>query len=341
FTGASNANYVTDTTQLTDGASFATSADWGGVANRPLSLNALNSTDGTRLSGIEEGATVGGIFPDSAGNGGNLTNVPAAVRDGRVETALNTSGNLKSGIKIVQDDGVPRSIPSGLGFIAVQDGDQVTFDTPYDAVPEVEITGGSALTFSTNANLIGVEQSNDFRAIDVSKTGFTVRAKITSTTTGTIAQSDALNTAGAGGDPDRIGQKGVADNSVDGSYSFEISDSVTFPTSGFFQAVDLKLSIFIDTGSGFVVRSETIHTIVTGASGGLVPVDLSISVGSSISGQHASEEWGYSIEVLPGPSGATFSYESATVNYHSAASPTETSATPDVQSLKAFVCRNQ
>lgn len=53
------ANMTTNTNQLTDGAGLGTTATWTNVASRPTSLSGLNSTEGSKLSGIESGATKG------------------------------------------------------------------------------------------------------------------------------------------------------------------------------------------------------------------------------------------------------------------------------------------
>lgn len=58
FTGALNANYVTNTSELTDGAGLGTTAVWTSVASRPTTLAALNATEGAHLAGIETAADV-------------------------------------------------------------------------------------------------------------------------------------------------------------------------------------------------------------------------------------------------------------------------------------------
>lgn len=50
FTGDSNANYVTNTNQLTDGANLGGTAAWTGVSGRPASLNDLDATAATALA---------------------------------------------------------------------------------------------------------------------------------------------------------------------------------------------------------------------------------------------------------------------------------------------------
>ena len=271
----------------------------------------------------------------------DVTSRPVELTDGRIPAAINSSGHLRKGTKIAQDDDVPRSIPSGLSYTQVQDGDAVTFDVPFDSVPEIELQGGSGLSYATGGAFgSSVEQSQDFRILNASISGYDVSAKIRSTSTGTVARSDAIDTTGMGGDPVRIGQKGVADDSVNGTYSFEISGNVFFPSGGaIVQTVGVSVTVFIDTGSGFVERFSETYIIGSGAGGGNEAFDVSISVGSSITGQHGSEEWGYTVELVDSSESGLeiYAYQASTVDYDSASSPVETTATPDVQFLKAFV----
>lgn len=57
-----SSNLVSNTNQLTDGASLGSTAVWTNVTSRPTSLSGINSTEGTKLSGVATGATQNRVF---------------------------------------------------------------------------------------------------------------------------------------------------------------------------------------------------------------------------------------------------------------------------------------
>lgn len=111
-----SANYSTNTNQLTDGANLGGTAVWTGVTSRPTEL-----TDGRITAGLDSSGdlvrnlttarlngsnvlrrTSGGLFSgdltatEGATWGTNVNSRPTELTDGRIGTALNSGGRLRS-----------------------------------------------------------------------------------------------------------------------------------------------------------------------------------------------------------------------------------------------------
>lgn len=127
FVGDLNANYITNTNELTDGAGLGSSAVWGSVSSRPANLAALGGSEGIlnsaisvsdantsnllRYSGGAEftGATNANYITntneltDGAGLGntaawGSVSGRPTELTDGRIGTGLDASGILQTSV---------------------------------------------------------------------------------------------------------------------------------------------------------------------------------------------------------------------------------------------------
>lgn len=106
FTGATNANYTTNTNQLTDGANLGGTAAWGGVTSRPTDLAGLDVTASSKLGGIAAGADVTGANTAAgiAGQGafatasqitsGNASTFIAAAAIGSAQIGSISTANL-------------------------------------------------------------------------------------------------------------------------------------------------------------------------------------------------------------------------------------------------------
>ncbi len=69
YTGALNANYITNTNELTDGAGLGNTAAWGSVSGRPANLSSLSGGESILNSGI----TIGANGALTGGGGGQVT----------------------------------------------------------------------------------------------------------------------------------------------------------------------------------------------------------------------------------------------------------------------------
>lgn len=81
-------NLDTGAMVLSGSITITSGSGYGNLSDRPTSLSGINSGEGTKLTGIETGATVGAAW------GTNLTGRPTELTDGRVATALNSSGTV-------------------------------------------------------------------------------------------------------------------------------------------------------------------------------------------------------------------------------------------------------
>lgn len=112
--GQNAANHVewTQATGIVNIAGAITITGGSGYANisdKPTALSGINSTEGTKLGGIADGATVGAAW------GSNLTGRPAELTDGRVSAGLDTYAN-GSGLLTKVLPGSNVGTPAGAGL---------------------------------------------------------------------------------------------------------------------------------------------------------------------------------------------------------------------------------
>lgn len=122
-------------------------------------------------------------------NGEIETTAPVS---GRTEGLGDTVGNLDSlgqageGF-VVTRTGAPGILSQGMIEGVARNGDVVVFSTPFDTVPTVKIYPANSKVFFTGDS--GSDQIARYEAIDVTKTGFTVKAAILVDTFTGVARS--------------------------------------------------------------------------------------------------------------------------------------------------------
>ena len=255
--------------------------------------------------------------------------------DGRITDAIDSNGDLLAGVTIAQVGGsTKRGIGRALGVIEVQDGDSVTFANNFSSPPKVRILGGTGLTYSTSLeSTSGVPVTNNqaMNPSNVTTSGFDVSAKIRAEVSAT-SQNDSVSNLGTGSDPDIVGDKGVAAEAFDDRYTFNVTVSGTgtsgTPGNPF---TNITIGFYTNDGTGWVQRATQIFAPGIGA----FSTAISETVTVDGLGQHGSEEFGISVELVNNISGAALS--SASVDYETAASVTEANATPGSQKVYAFV----
>jgi len=164
YTGALDANRITNTNELTDGANLGGTAAWGGVSSRPTELTDGRITTALNASGVLQTAipsaladssnilrrTAGGLYTgaldanritntneltDGANLGGTaawsgVSSRPTELTDGRITTALNASGVLQTAIPsaLADSSNILRRTGGGLftGALAATDDSAVT-----------------------------------------------------------------------------------------------------------------------------------------------------------------------------------------------------------------------
>ncbi len=180
-------------------------ATWGSnISNEPTSLSDVNSTEGTKLSGIESGATVGADWnstlsnipdriTDSATTGLNLTSTYMGYYNGtQFETYIDSNGNfsfgsgdnsisfdgsvITIGSEVTIGDNTSRTVTVGSGY------DYETLDEALEALSRVVPAyqnGGFTATIECQSGYV----DTDFHSIDGINLGW-----ITITTTETSGQ---------------------------------------------------------------------------------------------------------------------------------------------------------
>ncbi|TGY87365.1 hypothetical protein E5163_14955 [Marinicauda algicola] len=296
-------------------------------------------SDGT-LSGAGGGqVTIGGLgftgdlnATYGADWSATLTNRPTELTDGRITAALDSAGDLAADVRITQLSGTTkRSVGRSLGFIEAQDGDAITFAASFNTIPRVHLFGGKGLTYDTQLESGGspVNMVQDYKPLNQTTSGFTVRAKIRGEASGTTAKSDSVATSGGGGAPDLVGDKSTADEAFDDGYTF--AGTVSGTASAAFETV--RIGVYTNDGSGWVQRG-TVDVATSGSGSFSKSWEVTVTVDGL--GQHAGQEFGVSIEFVDsGITGEALS--SVTVSYDAAASSTEYTATPGSEKILAYI----
>lgn len=301
------------------------------VRNNQITIADANASDLMRYGG---GGNYTGDLAATLGAdwSSNVTSRPTELTDGRITGAIDSSGDLLAGVTIAQVGGsTKRGIGRALGVIEVQDGDSVTFANNFSSPPKIRILGGTGLTYSTTLETTsGVPVTNNqaMNPSNVTTSGFDVSAKIRAEVTAT-SQNDTVTNLGTGSDPDIVGDKGVAAEAFDDRYTFNVTVSGTAIGGG--GPIFVTIGFYTNDGTGWVQRATQNLAPAVGA--------FSTAIAETVTvdglGQHGSEEFGISIELVSNVSGAALS--SASVDYETAASVTETNATPGTQTVYAFV----
>lgn len=105
-----NASYPAAVT-LYGAMTITSGSGYGSLSDIPTSLSDINGTEGTKLTGIEAGATLGAAW------GTNLTGRPTELTDGRVSAGLNSSGHVIT--KVLPGSTV--GTPAGAGLFLGSD----------------------------------------------------------------------------------------------------------------------------------------------------------------------------------------------------------------------------
>lgn len=206
----------------------------------------------------------------------------------------------------------------------------------------VSIGTAPAYTLDISAlNPLASGEQYDVRLTDVTDIGATVRAKIL-TPGATATQTETTDTAGGGGDPDRIMTKPTTEDSYNGTYTFEFSGTMTINgvytgTPGrYVNNGSLRISTWFNDGSGWdegptIVLTPTNIDIPsigpdnTGAAA--FTIDAAVNWSAPI-GSSAAYEFGLSHE-----SGGSLT-DFVSITYVSQAFSGERTASPNGEQLK-------
>ena len=98
FTGATNANYTTNTNELADGANLGGTAAWSGVSSRPVEL-----TDGRITTGLNSSGVLLTAIPSVLADASNILR---RTGGGSFTGSLTATEGAQAGINLFKNDGI-------------------------------------------------------------------------------------------------------------------------------------------------------------------------------------------------------------------------------------------
>jgi hypothetical protein len=247
-----------------------------------------------------------------------------------------TAQGLPAGIKADQGDGVKRVVSIGNSQRTARDGDAITFNQTWDAnnLPEVEFYNGG-LTFDSGGTLTG-DQVQQFKALNISASGFTAELLLSSTAGATTLHTDGPGTETTT-DVWEL-DKSQAAEAWDDQYTFQID--VTLGSRFIVRLNDwvptnTAFGFYTNDGGGFVQRA-TLTLISDGGSSSNTALNQTKTITVDGLGQHA----GFEFKVLIESGNASSSIDNLdSVKYSTAGAPTTINATPTTVSPVPYVVK--
>lgn len=221
-----------------------------------------------------------------------------------------------------QGDGtVYRNIARGLDRGSARDGDVITFASAWADIPAVDIVGGG---LSYSAALTG-NQVQDFKAVNVSTTGFTVSAKLKELSGAPVLHTDTGSTTA--GSLDHEMHKSQSAEAFDDQYTFQYDVTVRNEwdsESGFWLPGHVSVGIYTNDGGGWVKRA-TVGYSGGVASSSTTKANQTYTVVVDGLTNHGGREFGINIE-SESIAGGSLVFDN--VKYTTATAASSTSATP-------------
>lgn len=281
-------------TKLTGIAAGATvGATWGSnVTGQPTNLAGINSSEGTKLTNIEAGATVGAAW------GTNVTGRPTELTDGRVATALNSGGTLITRVLPGSNIGTPAGAGLYLGADKMGYYSGSAWRTYMDNTGKFYFagTGGAAIAWDLT----------DLYGTDGSTVQWYARAS-----------TGKLYAGGGAAFLDSTGVNVLADTIAD-PYSFTAANAIKFVRSGG-QVAGLAVGYYISGSATYGLKalatsptSENVNMIVGALPLGVVYSPTAagyarVEMSSPNSGLTTTKIYGYTIELHSTQPGADLS----------------------------------
>lgn len=227
FSGDLNANRITNTNELTDGANLGGTANWGSVTSRPVEL-----TDGRVAAGLAANGdlaraipsaladtsnllrrTGGGVFTGDltatagANWGTNVSGRPVELTDGRIGTALNASGVLQTAIPstLADTSNLLRRTAGGL-YTGALDANRITNTN--------ELTDGANLGGTANWGSVSSRPAN---LASLSGSEGILNTAITLSAAGVLSGAGTSVQVNLASLPGTVGTSQVADGAISGT----------------------------------------------------------------------------------------------------------------------------
>lgn len=261
-------------------------------------------------------------------------------------TRQNPSNGLVPGASQIQSDGTPRKIVWGVEEYWVQDADNITFATVYDAPPRMKVLQGGK---QVDASLSSTQVRDDSAVITT--TGALVSLKLKNTvgtvTTQTQSTFSTVSTI-------RMEcHKPTSADAWNGKYKF---NSISFdvvcekmyaegePTPTYWAyGGQLTATLYTNDSSGWVARATvdvggyTTHALAGAPATITVPVTVSAEFNAPALGQHAGTEFAIEITAQSYPSAGNKINSISSLTYGTAGAPTSVSrTTPNEKVLVRF-----
>jgi len=206
----------------------------------------------------------------------------------------------------------PAPLARGIQAGTAQDGDSITFDEPFDEVPQVFFTHRG---ISYKSSGLTGDQRLNIEAVGLSPTGFTLRARISE-----LIGSLTGRTASFSGD---TATKSETAEAWDDIYTFQYD--VTLGASS-----NIHLSFWTRPSGGSWTQRATRHHF-TGPSGGKTVTNAQVPV--TVDGLGANAEFKITIESETG----TASLTRDPVSWDEATAPTDSDATSGTDTVVGWI----
>lgn len=255
------------------------------------------------------------------------TTTAPELTDGRITSALDSSGDIRAGTQIEQSSGgAKRELPFGMGFLQLEDGDAVTFATAYDSPPSVHFPLGQGKIHDTGT-LTG-DQYSSLQALSLTTSGFTMRAKLEQLASSTTT-TDGITTTG--GTYSYEGDKSTTNDAVDSNYEFGGTVQLTLAA---FALGTVTIDLYTNDGGGFVKRASRVFNFEATSAGTYSEAFTEIVSVASI-GQGGHKEWAIDIAAFTG--GTSPAVAAGQVVYEAGVSAANVPATTSSRKVLAWV----
>jgi len=303
--------------------------------NQPIAVNDLWEKHKARIQGYTNGTRFTGPVYDE---GGTLMYDPA---DGRLQNSIvigdgNTTGEwvgntligdgqLSTGVTTDDGGGTLRSVAHGMAIGSADDGDSITFANSWGNIPNVTLFPGG-LNYSSTG--LSGDQTYDYTALNISTSGFDMRAKLTELSgAGTLRTDSTSSTPSSPSGLDHSINKGQTSEAYNDQYTYQFDVTVAnlFIGASNYAAGWVKVGLYTNDGGGWVKRGTV--TVVGAAGASSTTSRLNNTATITVDGLGLNDDFGVTLEdalVATGSSITSFDQ----VTYTTATAPTSVTASP-------------